>query len=362
MNAFLMCFSAGGCFLLSFLLFFHPLVQNLVANKWLALFVLIMGTAFLGIYFGSNAFSSLEFILPPSLYLSTLYFVEPLRVFKKKDGLHFVPFLVCLVLQVMWPLENGDLMTVRLFGLGSFIFFTRDLLPFQFLVYIVLSYLALMVHQKNLKLITAALKEIDLNWLRYFLLILSVISVFWINDAVFGFSFLLKAMPVIYTGSVFFLAYFSIRQSAVFAFNKAELKEISDLLEQPLTDERQKTERLNDKEFILFSEKLNQLMARDQVFLNNELSLPGLASQLGLSIHDTSYLINKLTGGNFYTFINQRRVEEAKSQLIAGRMDELNMIGIAFASGFNSKTAFNTAFKKYTGCSPTAYVKQQRNN
>lgn len=362
MNAFLMCFSAGGCFLLSFLLFFHPLRQNLVANRWLALFVLIMGTAFLGIYFGSNVLSSLEFILPPCLYLSTLYFVEPLRVFKKKDGLHFVPFLCYLVLQVMWPGENGDLMTARLFEVGDFIFFTRDLLPFQFLVYIVLSYRALMVHQRNLKLITAALKEIDLDWLRYFLLILSVISVFWINDAVFGFSFLLRAMPVIYTGSVFFLAYFSIRQSAVFAFNHVELQEISDLLERPLTDERQKTERLSDKEFAVFSEKLNELMARDQVFLNNELSLPGLASQLGLSIHDTSYLINRLTGDNFYTFINQHRVEEAKKQLIAGRMGELNMVGIAFASGFNSKTAFNTAFKKYAGCSPTAYVKQQKSN
>ncbi|PTS91716.1 hypothetical protein DBR11_28475 [Pedobacter sp. HMWF019] len=362
MNAFLMCFSAGGCFLLSFLLFFHPLKQNPVANGWLALFVLIMGTAFLCVYFGSNVFSSLEFILPSCLYLSTLYFVEPLRVFKKKDGLHFLPFLVCLVLQEMWPSENGDLMTARLFAVGNLVFFTRDLLPFQFLIYIVLSYRSLMVHQKNLKLITAELKEIDLNWLRYFLLILSVISVFWINDAVFGFSFLLKIMPVIYTGSIFFLAYFSIRLSVVFAFNKAELKEISDLLEQPLTDERQKTERLNNKDFASFSEKLHQLMTIDQVFLNNELSLPGLANQLGLSIHDTSYLISRLTGSNFYTFINQRRVEEAKKQLIAGRMEKLNMVGIAFASGFNSKTAFNTAFKKYAGCSPTAYVKEQRNN
>lgn len=362
MNAFLMCFSAGGCFLLSFLLCFHPLGKNRTANRWIALFVLIMGTAFLGIYFNNTTFSSLQFILPPCLYLSTLYFVEPLRVFKKKDGLHFVPFLLCLILQVTWAPTGQDLMTTTLFEAGNFIFFTRDLLPFQFLIYIVFCYRVLIVHKRNLKLITAALKAINLDWLRYFLLILSVISVFWINDAVFGFPFLLKVMPVIYTGAVFFLAYFSIRQGAVFDFNKTELKEISDLLEHPLADERQKTERLNDKEFVLFSEKLNQLMTSDQVFLNNELSLPGLAGLLGLSIHDTSYLINRLTGDNFYTFINQYRVEEAQKQLIGGRMDELNMVGIAFASGFNSKTAFNTAFKKYTGCSPTAYIKQQKSD
>jgi len=362
MNAFLMCFSAGGCFLLSFLLLFHPLRQNLVANKWLAFFVLIMGTAFLGIYFNSTAFSSLQFILPPCIYLSTLYFVEPLRVFKKKEWLHFMPYLVCLVLQVMYTSKGGDFMTATLFEIGNFTFFIRDLLPFVFLIYISLSYRALMVHKKNLKLITAAVKEIDLAWLQYFVLILGIISIFWVNDAVFGFPFLVKAMPVVYTGSIFFLAYFSIRQGTIFAFNKADLKDISDLLKKPLPNEKQKTVRLTDKEFTVFSAKLNQLMVEDQVFLNNELSLPALANQLGLSIHDTSYLINRLTEGNFYSFINQLRVEEAQRLLIAGRMEELNMVGIAFASGFNSKTAFNTAFKKYTGYSPTAYVKQQRSD
>lgn len=360
MNAFMMCFSAGGCFLLGFLLVFHPLRQNLVANRWLALFVSIMGTAFLGIYFKNTAFSSLQFMLPPCIYLSTIYFVEPLRVFKKKDGLHFLPFLICVVLQIIWKIKGLDFMIAPLFEIENFIFFVRDLLPFQFLIYIILSYRALIIHKRNLKLITAAVKEIELDWLRHFLLILSVISLFWLNDALFGIPFLLKVMPVIYTASIFFLAYFSIRQDAVFAFDKAELKEIAVLLEQPLADVRPKTARLNDREFILSLEKLNQLMVEDQIFLNNDLSLSSLASRLGLSIHNTSYLINKHTEGNFYNFINQLRVEEAKKMLLEGRMEELNMVGIAFAAGFNSKTAFNTAFKKYTGYSPTAYVKQQK--
>jgi AraC-like DNA-binding protein len=131
-------------------------------------------------------------------------------------------------------------------------------------------------------------------------------------------------------------------------------------LEQPLPDVKQKTARLSDQEFDVSSAKLNQLMAGDKIFLNNDLSLPDLANRLGLSIHNTSYLINRLTEGNFYNFINQLRVEEAKKILNAGRMEELNMVGIAFASGFNSKTAFNTAFKKYTGYSPTAYIKQHK--
>lgn len=362
MNAFMMCFSAGACFLLSFLLFFHPLRQNLTANRWLALFVLTMGSAFLGICLETTAWSNLQFILPPTLYLGTRYFAEPVVVFKKKDWLHFLPYLMCLGFQAIWAPTGRDFITAILFEAGNFKFLVRDLLPFQFLVYIALSYHILTVHKKNLKLITAAVKEIDLDWLRYFLLILAVISFFWINDAVFGFAALLKVMPVIYTGAVFFLAYFSIRQGTVFAFNKAELEQISDLLEHPLPNHKQKTARLSDKQLLTSSKKLDELMFEGQIFLNNDLSLPFLANHLGLSIHDTSYLISKLTGGNFYSFINQLRVQEAKKLLMAGRMEELNMVGIAFASGFNSKTAFNTAFKKYAGCSPTAYIKQQSLN
>ncbi|MDR6784985.1 helix-turn-helix domain-containing protein [Pedobacter africanus] len=358
----MMCFSAGACFLLSFLMFFHPLRQNLVANRWLALFVLTMGTAFLGISLETTALSNLQFILPPALYLGTRYFVEPLLVFKKKHWLHFLPYLVCLIFQAIWATTGRDFITAILFETGNFKFLVRDLLPFQFLAYITISYQILIVHKRNLKLITAAVKEIDLDWLRYFLVILAVISIFWINDAVFGFAVLLKIMPVIYTGAVFFLAYFSMRQVAVFAFSNAELEEISDLLEHPLPDDKQKTARLSDKQLAVLSKKLDELMVEGQIFLNNDLSLPSLANQLGVSIHDTSYLINKLTGGNFYNFINQLRVEEAKKLLMAGRIEELNMVGIAFAAGFNSKTAFNTAFKKYTGCSPTAYIKQQSSN
>jgi AraC-like DNA-binding protein len=50
-------------------------------------------------------------------------------------------------------------------------------------------------------------------------------------------------------------------------------------------------------------------------------------------------------------------VEQAKRLLIAGEAERLNMVGIAFESGFNSKTAFNTAFKKWTKMSPMQYVK-----
>lgn len=62
-------------------------------------------------------------------------------------------------------------------------------------------------------------------------------------------------------------------------------------------------------------------------------------------------------GENFYEFINRYRVEASKKLLTDAKFQHLNMVGIAFEAGFNSKTAFNTAFKKTTGQTPSEFRK-----
>lgn len=363
MNLALMYFSTGSCFLLSFLLFFHPLKQNNKANRWLAFFVFLMGSSFLGISFGEATgylilfLNAIQFLMAPSLLLATLYFVNPTKTLTPKDWLHFSPFLLYVLIECFLFFGDGSLIRQKLFSIGYADFLVRDLLPIQLLLYIGLSYLALVRHQKNLRLITASVKEINLDWLQYFLLILALVLIFWINDALVGMSFMLKVMPIAYAISAFFLAYFSIRQRTIFVFGKKELQDISELFEAPQNDSK-KSARLEKNEVEKLSEQLNRLMADEKIFLDNELSLPVLADKLKISIHDASYLINEVTGNNFYNYINSKRVEEAKRLLLTDKSEELNMLGIAFASGFNSKTTFNTAFKKWTGLSPTQYLKQ----
>jgi len=164
----------------------------------------------------------------------------------------------------------------------------------------------------------------------------------------------------------FFLAYFAIRQGAIFPHKKEDLEEISDIINQPTESRRNvsdtiKTQRLSNEQISNLSARLDSLMTNEKIFLDNEINLTTVAEKLGISIHDASYLINEVTGSNFYNFINRHRVEEAKKLLTSDRTDQLNMLGICFESGFNSKTAFNTAFKKFVGISPSEYAKQQKN-
>jgi len=367
MNNFLTAFLVGESFLLCFLLYFHPLKQNKRANRWLSLFAFILGTIFAGNYLddlGLTAsyifivkwLNSLQFLLAPSLYIGILYLVNPTEKFKIRYWLHFLPFFIFGLIEnfVFWG--KGSISTKTLFEIGETAFYVRDLLPFQLLAYLIVSYLALKKHHKNLELIASSTQNINLNWLKILLLILIFPVLFWINDGLGIFPFLVSFNRFIYAVSIAFFAYSAIKQAEIFPFKSEELDEISEVIAEP-----KKTKRLSDEQLAELSARLDNLMTNERLFLENEINLAAVAEKLGITIHDTSYLINEVTGSNFYNFINKFRVEEAQKLLTSAKSDKLNMLGIAFESGFNSKTAFNTAFKKYVGISPSEYAKQQKN-
>ncbi|MCW3464817.1 helix-turn-helix domain-containing protein [Chitinophaga nivalis] len=371
MKIFLLSFSEGACCLLALLLCFHPLRQNPAANRWLALFMLAMNLAFTGVYLEVTGLAatypyvlkwiySTEFLLGPLLYISTLFFVHPAKTFGRRDALHCLPFVVYAVAELLIFHRSSTIILHQLFEVGDTVVILRDLLPLLLLGYIIASGRALIKHQQQVQLIAADTEKIDLRWLQHFLLILAVICFFWINDALFGWPVVLAVIPFVYAVAVFFLAYFAVRQGAVFAFQPAVMEEIAVMVEAPADAAPVRPPRLSDDALAELSRRLTQLMETDKIFLDNELTLPVVAEKLGVTIHDTSYLINQATGSNFYHFVNRYRVEEAQRLLLSAQAETWNMLGIAFAAGFNSKTTFNTAFKKWTGLSPTDYLKQQQ--
>ena len=99
-------------------------------------------------------------------------------------------------------------------------------------------------------------------------------------------------------------------------------------------------------------------METDKPYLNSELTLRELAGKLSMSTHNLSEILNTRLNQNFYDFINRYRVEEVKRRLAENESEKYNLIAIAFDSGFNSKSAFNTIFKKQTGTTPSQYRKQ----
>jgi AraC-like DNA-binding protein len=101
--------------------------------------------------------------------------------------------------------------------------------------------------------------------------------------------------------------------------------------------------------------RLESLMQKNKIFTNPELKLAELSKEVGLPPHQVSKLINEKMGKSFTEYINELRVAEFIKRLKDHKYASYSIFGIALDVGFNSKSSFNTAFKKITGKSPSAY-------
>lgn len=124
------------------------------------------------------------------------------------------------------------------------------------------------------------------------------------------------------------------------------------------------TERLGAKKPLLDPEVADRNMQTllthirdDQPYLDPELTLRGLSEQIEIQPNQLSWLINEQLGKNFNEFINHYRIETFKTLVQDPANAGISKMGLAYDSGFNSKTTFNTSFKKETGLRPQDFLK-----
>jgi ligand-binding sensor domain-containing protein/AraC-like DNA-binding protein len=104
--------------------------------------------------------------------------------------------------------------------------------------------------------------------------------------------------------------------------------------------------------------RLQQLMKKETLYLDADVSIEKVARRLGVTTKHLSQSLNQDLHINFKTFINQYRIEAAKKKIIDPSEKDFVLLKIAFDVGFNSKSVFNSAFKKITGLTPSEYRKQ----
>jgi len=102
---------------------------------------------------------------------------------------------------------------------------------------------------------------------------------------------------------------------------------------------------------------VDQIMAQEKLFLDSELNIEKLASEINTPMQYLSQAINQYRSINFYELIANYRIEYAKALLTAE--PQKSVMTVAMDSGFNAKSTFNQAFKKLTGVTPTQFKKQQ---
>lgn len=137
------------------------------------------------------------------------------------------------------------------------------------------------------------------------------------------------------------------------------MKLVSDII---LENKNIELQSLNNKEYNSEIIKLKNYMIDKKPFLNPYVTIQEISKDLQIPTRELSVLINHTLGQHFFDFVNTYRIENAKKILKDHAKSKETILEILYEVGFNSKSSFNTAFKKHTGFTPTEYRKTLDNS
>lgn len=119
---------------------------------------------------------------------------------------------------------------------------------------------------------------------------------------------------------------------------------------------RKKKALLDPKSTEYFKKQLLQVVSEEEPYLDPDLSLRSLAKRLDMHPNQLSWLLNNVFERNFNEFVNQYRVKSFQKMAKDPKNGHLTIMAIAYDCGFNSKSVFNTYFKKVTGTTPRQFL------
>ncbi|MBL0737217.1 helix-turn-helix transcriptional regulator [Flavobacterium sp. GN10] len=134
----------------------------------------------------------------------------------------------------------------------------------------------------------------------------------------------------------------------------SRLKLTKEILPQNENEITEKIENENEEIKTQIS-TLKQYMIEKEPFLDPSLTIQELSNQINIPVRDLSILINHQMDQHFFDFVNEYRIQKAMEILKNPSKKDLTVLEILYEVGFNSKSSFNTSFKKYTNLTPTAY-------
>ncbi|HSC66888.1 MAG TPA: helix-turn-helix domain-containing protein [Cellvibrio sp.] len=283
------------------------------------------------------------------LYVRSLTQTTPLS---RRDLLHFTFFFIGLLASIPFMLQSGDEkleLVTRMMEDQS----PRSLAIFSLVMPLVASVYAWLAYRLMLRHKRAG--NTSLGWLRLMLLL---------NMVIWALVWLLIFIPhdlhrldniIIYalvSLVIYLMGYFSLRQPEITPAEKIT----------PITDSSAQIglkygdNRLPDELREAIRIELEKYIDNKKLWRASNLNLAQLTEHTGIASHHISQVLNDHLGLSFNDYLNQYRVKDVCAQLVTA--GDQNLLDVALACGFSSKSSFNAIFKKHTGQTPSEYRKQ----
>ena len=245
-------------------------------------------------------------------------------------------------------------------------------MPISILLIYLLSLISFIIYSFHIFIL---LKKHKINIFDYFSFKSSGINLYWLETLAIIFiitnSYILIAYlsaffqirhpllnPVLSfdRGYVFFLAifsFFALQQERLF-YKHGYIPEQTTTKNKKENDNTGKYEKsgLTDEIMERHLKKINDIMLNDKPFYNQEFTLADLSEKSGISKHYISQTINIKLKQNFYNYINEFRINDVINKMKDKFFKNSSIIDLTFSAGFNSKSSFNTYFKKVTNQTP----------
>jgi AraC-like DNA-binding protein len=322
-------------------------------------------------YLGFSLFSGVPLAFGPFLYLYARSVIHPGSLRSPLTLLHFLPVLASVGFAMVIGL-NRPAWTTAGPANGAFpdpgLMIISILMVISFLAYTLKLVAMLRAHAKGIPdYFSHDSIAINLRWLGgitlgFFLAYAMAILGELIFPGTSG-SMSSEATSMRDAGTLFFAVIFgfcAIKQPVIFNPLRQEAPEPG--LAGPEDEPARKYEKsgLRNDEASALLARLEGHMLSAKPWLDADLTIEDLAFGLGVPRHHLTQVINDGLGKNFYRYVNEYRVEEVKRKIAQGEAERLSILGVALDSGFNSKSAFNTAFKGIMGFTPSEYRKSVR--
>ena len=340
---------------------------NRIANRFLAAFVTVIAISVGGATMASEPLILLYphllkiqdpflFLAAPLLFLFMRTLITGRAGSGKKDLLHFIPFGLCLLFLTPFYFQSGE---AKFISIGSNSYFWHrwsyvrsTMLLVQFIIYLALLASMLTAYSRRLKRQASKADKSVLFQVRFMLATLT---------AIWALGFLKFVITTLYpaydTQTVDLLVPASV-SVFVYAMGYMGLRRpevLTGMEELPPSPPRYEKSTLTLERSETYLQRLLDLMNREKPYLDGDLTLQKLAKALAISPHHLSQTINEKLNQNFLDFINTYRIEEAKRMLHDPAKKHYSILAVSEEVGFNSKSAFNTAFKKQVNMTPSEF-------
>lgn len=336
---------------------------------WLFSLVMAFAIDIVKFYFHVKGFlwpvsNAVALIIPPLLYLYSKYIVRDGLGFRRSDCLHFVPFLLSILLVMLFYNQSIEQNLASYLTYYDSQIVLRTILGYGLIssvwIYSILTIVGIYRYrQRIMNAYSYESSKINLRWL----LFLAVFFLIFYNYTIIVASCQMQGVSLGILGKLgnpvsllitYVLSYFGLRQQLL--ITERSIPDLNPNAIQRVPDASHYVKSgLKDEQAAEYAKRLVGSMEQQKAWKDTELSIAKLSSQTGIPKHYITQTLNEYMGKNFYTFVNEYRAEYAKRLISSKEYANWSFLAIAYESGFNSKTAFNVFFKKYTGMTPSEF-------